>query len=227
MTCRVDSTLIAGACVVGARGLGVLGSVIRSTTATGAHGAGYLYNDWQAGDDDKEFRGLIVTPPDSGTLVAYEDGSFDFTAPADGSYSFTYRLFVDGADLGTATASVTIGAPVGAIPTNSTAPSITGSAVQGQTLAAITGAWANTPTSYAYRWLRGATAISGATGSTYVLQAGDVGSQIRVGVIATNATGSSAEALSAQTAVVTTSEVPVITPTVRQLMLREILRGVS
>lgn len=91
----------------------------------------------------------------------------------------------------------------GAVPSNTVAPAITGSAVQGQTLTASTGTWANGVTSYAYRWLRGASAISGATGSTYVLQAGDVGSQVRVGVIATNATGSSAEALSAQTAVVT------------------------
>lgn len=113
MSCRVDSTLIAGACVVGDRGLGVLGSVIRATTGTGAHGPGYLYNDWQAGDDAKEFRGLIVTPPASGTLLAYEDGSFDFAAPADGSYSFVYRLYVDGADLGTATATFTVGAGSG------------------------------------------------------------------------------------------------------------------
>lgn len=89
--------------------MGVLGSVIRSATATGAHGAGYLYNDWQAGDDDKEFRGLIVTPPDSGTLVAYEDGSFDFTAPGDGAYSFTYRLYVDGEDAGLGFAGIGVG----------------------------------------------------------------------------------------------------------------------
>ena len=113
MTCRVDSTLIAGACVVGDRGLGVLGSVVRSTTATGEHGPGYLYNDWQAGDDAKEFRGLIITPPASGALFAYEDGSFNFTAPADGSYNFNYRLFVDGVDLGTAVASFTVGAGSG------------------------------------------------------------------------------------------------------------------
>jgi hypothetical protein len=114
MSLRIDTTeLIAGAYVVGNTGLGVLGSVVRSATADGAHGAGFLYNDWQAGDDDKEFRGLIVTPPASGTLFAYEDGSFDFDAPGDGSYSFTYRLFVDGVDLGTAVASFTIGAGSG------------------------------------------------------------------------------------------------------------------
>lgn len=99
----------------GTTGLGVLGSVIRATTATGAHGAGYLYNDWRAGDDAKEFRGLIVTPPASGTLFPYEDGSFDFTVPADGSYSCTYRLYVDGVDLGTAVASFTVGAGAGIV----------------------------------------------------------------------------------------------------------------
>lgn len=109
MTCRVDSTLIAGACVVGIRGHGLLGTVIRGATSTGVHGPGYLYNDLAEADDDKEIRGLIVTPPASGTLVAFEDGSFDFTAPADGSYSFTYRLYVDGVDLGTAVASFTVG----------------------------------------------------------------------------------------------------------------------
>lgn len=107
---RVDSTsLISGAVVCGDRGLGVLGSVILSDTATGDYGAGYLYNDVDAGDEGKEFRGLIVTPPSAGTFFAYEDGSFSLVAP-DGAYTFVYRLYVDGVDLGTATASLTIGA---------------------------------------------------------------------------------------------------------------------
>lgn len=113
MSCRTSTTpLIAGACVVGNTGLGVLGSVIRSTTATGEFGAGYLYNDLDGGgaDDAKEIRGLIVTPPASGSFFAYEDGSFSLTGVADGTYSFVYRLFVDGVDLGTATATATIGA---------------------------------------------------------------------------------------------------------------------
>lgn len=117
MSCHVSTTsLISGACVVGQRGLGVLGSTVRSETATGSHGAGYLYNDWASGDNAKEFRGLIVTPPSAGTFFAYENGSFDLTGAPDGAYSFVYRLYVDGADLGTATASVTIGTPVAAAP---------------------------------------------------------------------------------------------------------------
>jgi len=109
---RVGPSLIPGAIVCGNRGLGVLGSTILSDTATGDHGAGFLYNDVDSGDEGKEFRGLIVTPPSAGAFFAFEDGSFSLDAP-DGSYTFVYRLYVDGIDLGTATASVTIGASSG------------------------------------------------------------------------------------------------------------------
>jgi hypothetical protein len=110
MSTRVDTApLIAGSTVCGDQGLGVLGSVIRATTGTGTHGPGLLYDDWDSGDDAKEFRALIVTLPANGSLFAYEDGSFTLTGAADGSYSLTYRLFVDGADLGPATATFTVG----------------------------------------------------------------------------------------------------------------------
>lgn len=110
MSIRVDTTsLISGAVVCGNRGLGVLGSTILADTATGDQGAGYLFNDVDGGDSGKEFRGLIVTPPSAGTFFAHEDGSFSLVAP-DAAYTFVYRLYVDGVDLGTATASLTIGA---------------------------------------------------------------------------------------------------------------------
>ena len=107
MSLRVDtSSLISGALVCGNRGLGVLGSEVPST---GDNGAGYVYNDLSLpADANKEVRGLIVTPPSAGTFFAYEDSSFEFTAP-NGAYSFTYRLFVDGADLGTATVTLSVG----------------------------------------------------------------------------------------------------------------------
>lgn len=100
----------------GGPGLGVLGSVIRATTGTGEHGAGYLYNDWDdAGDDGKEFQGLVLTPPSAGTFFAFEDGSFSLVDAADGSYTFVYRLYVDGVDEGTATATIVIGAGLATI----------------------------------------------------------------------------------------------------------------
>lgn len=112
MSCRVDtSPLIAGACVVSAYdGLGITGAALRAATASGGSGPGLLYNDWDAGDDAKEFRALLVTAPSAGTLTLNEDGSFSLVGAPDGTYSLTYRLFVDGADLGTATAAITMGA---------------------------------------------------------------------------------------------------------------------
>lgn len=109
MSLRIDtSEPISGAYVIGDTGLGVLGSEVPST---GEHGASYLYNDLSLpADAGKEIRGLIVTPPSAGTFFAYEDGSFSLVGAPDGEYTFTYRLFVDGADLGTATATINIGA---------------------------------------------------------------------------------------------------------------------
>lgn len=108
MSLRVDSSsLIAGALVCGNRGLGVLGSEV---PASGDNGPGYLYNDLSLpADAGKEVRGLIVTPPAAGTFLAYEDSSFEFYGADPGAYSFTYRLFVDGADLGTADVELRVG----------------------------------------------------------------------------------------------------------------------
>lgn len=105
---RVDSvSLISGSTVVGSRGLGVVAS---SVPSSGANGPSYLYNDLALpADASSEVRGVIETWPLSGTLTAYEDGSFLFSGAADGVYTFTYRLYVDGVDKGTATVTITIG----------------------------------------------------------------------------------------------------------------------
>ena len=90
-------------------------------------------------------------------------------------------------------------------PTNSVAPAISGTKSVGQTLTSSTGTWSGTPTSYAYQWKRADTSsgsytdISGANTSTYVLTSDDVSKFIKVGVIATNAAGSSSQTLSTAT----------------------------
>ncbi len=97
MSQRFDSALISGAHLYGGAGLGVLGSLIPSS---GDNGAGYTYNDLSLpADNGKEICGRITTWPVSGTLTAYEDTSFEFTAP-DGAYSFYYQLYVDGVATG-------------------------------------------------------------------------------------------------------------------------------
>lgn len=129
MSLRVDtSPLISGALVVGNRGLGVLGSAVPST---GDNGAGYLYNDLSLpADANKEVRGLILTQPSAGTLYAYEDSSFEFTGAPDGSYTFTYRLYVDGADTGVGTVNLQVGSPVAAVSATTALPGFSGSASQ-------------------------------------------------------------------------------------------------
>ena len=78
------------------------------------------------------------------------------------------------------------------------------------------GTWTNTPTGYAYWWLRcntgGCQNIGGATGATYLLGAADVGSTVRVSVTASNAAGS-ASATSARTGTVSGPIVPPPPPT--------------
>jgi subtilisin family serine protease len=98
-------------------------------------------------------------------------------------------------------------APPPAAPVNTSPPTITGSAVQGQTLSAQPGSWTNGPTGFAYQWRRcdasggNCSDISGATTTSYTLVAADVGSTIGIAVTASNAAGSGT-ASSAPTGVV-------------------------
>src|SRR5690348_12415808 len=84
-----------------------------------------------------------------------------------------------------------------AAPANTTAPSISGKAASGWRLAADPGKWttSSTPT-YTYQWERCDSAgancanIPGATSWEYGLTSSDVGSTIRVHVVATDSGGS-------------------------------------
>jgi thermitase len=80
-------------------------------------------------------------------------------------------------------------------PTDSTPPSISGTAQAGQTLTASPGSWTGSPSSYGYQWqdcdTSGANcaAIAGAANSSYTAQSGDVGYTLRVAVTASNTAG--------------------------------------
>jgi len=106
---------------------------------------------------------------------------------------------------GAASASPTVRARATAAPANAAPPVVSGTARQGQTLTATSGSWGGTlPITFAYHWQlcnaggSGCNGISGATGATYTLIAGDVGRTVRVRVTATNSDGS-AQAFSAPT----------------------------
>ena len=72
-------------------------------------------------------------------------------------------------------------------PVNTTAPTISGTAKVGQTLTAGDGTWSNTPTSYAYQWLRcnggGNSCVNVANGTqkTYTLVGADAGTRCGCG----------------------------------------------
>jgi hypothetical protein len=93
-------------------------------------------------------------------------------------------------------------------PTNTALPAISGTPPAGQTLTATTGTWSGAPTTFGFQWQRcnaagtACVAIPGATGGSYQLGGGDVGSTIRVAVTATNLAGSTT-AVSPPTSVVT------------------------
>ena len=94
-----------------------------------------------------------------------------------------------------------------AAPVNTVPPAVSGTAAVGQTLTAADGTWSNTPTSFAYQWLRcngggnSCASVANGTVKTYTLVGADAGHTMRVRVTATNADGSNA-VQSAQTAAV-------------------------
>ena len=108
----------------------------------------------------------------------------------------------------------------GSRPVNTSPPTISGSATQGQTLTASAGSWTGSPPpTFGFQWQRCDSAggncvnIMGATGSNYTLVGADVGSTIVVVVTATNS-GGSTPASSAATAVVAGAPANTALPTI-------------
>jgi len=96
----------------------------------------------------------------------------------------------------------------GTPPSVTSQPSVSGTALRGQTLTAQSGSWSGTtPISFAYQWRRcsssggDCSSIGGATTQTYTLGSSDVGHTLRIQVTASNSAGS-AQAVSSQTAVI-------------------------
>jgi hypothetical protein len=101
-----------------------------------------------------------------------------------------------------------------AVPKNKTLPTISGTALVGQTLTATHGTWTGKPTSFSYSWSRCDTAgnacvaIPHATAKIYTVTGADVGKTLRVTVTAHNGSGASTPATSAQTGIVPLSGCP-------------------
>jgi hypothetical protein len=131
-------------------------------------------------------------------------------------YSYRINLNPGGATK-TLTATALPGVPT-AFDEEPVPPTISGSAVQGQTLSEAHGIWSNEPTSYTYQWERcngsgnSCAAVGGATAQSYTLSAADVGSTLRVVETATNSEGASQPQASTPTVVVQATGLPPVGP---------------
>jgi hypothetical protein len=101
-----------------------------------------------------------------------------------------------------------------AVPANSVAPQITGTAAVGSTLTCSNGGWKGNPTTYAYAWLRDGVPVPNAIGSTYQVQSTDEGHSLSCQVTAKNVLGEKS-AMSASLAI------PVRTPPTPVVSLRQ------
>ena len=168
--------------------------VLTSTQGTWS-GPDNTYSDqWQRNAGDGYYNIVGATGPSYTLTVADENA--------------TVRLVVYGSDPdGTIMqASAPTGLVTGAVPLNTTAPALSGTAARASTLTASQGVWQGVNNSYAYQWQHSIdgtswTSITGATSSSYPVSASDEGTYLRMQVTATNSDGT-ATAVSAASALI-------------------------
>ncbi len=181
----------------------ISGTAQQGQTLTEAHGSwrneptSYAYK-WQRCNSS------------GGECTAISGATSQTYVPVAADVGHTLRVQETASDAGGSSGPETSGATavvLVAAPENTVAPSISGTAQQGQVLTANHGTWTNEPTSYSYQWARcnssGAECanISGATSSTYTLAEADIGHTLVAKVTATNAGGSNSASSSATSVV--------------------------
>ncbi|HEX3737023.1 MAG TPA: hypothetical protein VHV53_05725, partial [Solirubrobacterales bacterium] len=180
----------------------ITGSVIDGGTLTASNGI------WFHAPTSFTYRWLRCDSSGAGcaAIEGATEASYRLVA-ADVGHAIEVEVTAYNAGGQAAATSAASPAVVPPAPTDSVAPSISGTAVEGQALTAGNGTWTHDPTSFTYRWLRcdssgaNCAAISGATSQTYTLTATDAGHKLKVEVTAHNA-GGEGSATSAASAIV-------------------------
>ncbi len=149
----------------------------------------------------------------NGSVISNATSSTYVLAAADLGAKVSVR--VTGVKSGFASVSRTsaVSATVAAGTVTSPTPTISGSVRVGSKLTAVTTAWSPAPLTFTYQWLRGGTAISGATGSTYTPTSADLSLTLSVRVTATRAGFTTVSKTSAVTAKVALGVLAAPTPT--------------
>jgi hypothetical protein len=118
-----------------------------------------------------------------------DNGQLDTTTLSNGRHTLSVNVAAPkGPDQSSATTVTTSNGT----PSNTASPTISGTPVVAQTLSSSTGSWQPAATGYSYQWQRCGTscsAISGAAGTSYIVAQADVGTTLRVSVIASNSAG--------------------------------------
>jgi hypothetical protein len=100
-------------------------------------------------------------------------------------------------------------------PANTVQPTVSGTAVVGQTISVNPGTWSGFPApSFTYQWTRDGADIAGATASTYTLVTADAGHTVRCRVTADNGVGSPASATSSNGIAVPAAPVNTVAPAI-------------
>jgi hypothetical protein len=175
----VPATTPAATAVPTISGAGRVGQALTATTGVWNPTGTYVYQ-WQRGAGNGWFN---IT---GGTGATY--------TPVAGDIGASLRVGVTATNsYGQTTVwSGAVGPVASNSPASSSLPTIAGIARPGQMLTSTAGNWNSTGT-YTYQWQRGAGNgwfnISGATGSSYILSANDLGDSLRISVTLTNSFG--------------------------------------
>lgn len=108
-------------------------------------------------------------------------------------------------------ARLTLGDPI-LVPSNLTAPSITGTPAVGSTLGCNPGTWAGSPTAFSFQWLRDGVPVTPQPGPVLVVTAADQGATFTCVVTAVNAGGSSQATASAGLKIPSAASPPTAAP---------------
>lgn len=175
---------------------GVSGTPSLGSQLTCTHGG------WNGIKEEGELKFAYTWFRDGGATSIAEAETYAVTS-ADIGHTLSCRVFATNKAGRSATGATSPGVlvplptePAPKPPASTSAPTIAGILVVGQTIACQPGAWSSSPTSFAYQWYRDGTALPGATASTYTVVAVDQAHSLSCSITASNAAGVGAAAKS-------------------------------